>query len=54
MKNIFTWMLYGAAATAGSMLVHKVVDIANDPVRKTELKKGFKNIKNSFSVKIES
>lgn len=54
MKNIFTWMLYGAAATAGGMLVQKAVDVANNPVKKAELKKGFKNIKNSFSGKTES
>ena len=53
-KSFFNAVLYGAAATLGSIVVTKGVRVLSDPVKKAKLKKNFKAIKDTFAEKIES
>ena len=50
-KDIFNAMVYGAAATAGAMMVKKAVVDLKDPYKKAKLKRKFADIKDVITRK---
>lgn len=54
MKNIFNYVLYGAAMTLGSIVITKGLEVCGDPYKKAKLKQDLQNIKKHFTEKEEA
>ena len=53
-KGFFNAVLYGAAATLGSVMVMKGIEVSKDPYKKAQLKKSVIGIKDAIVKKTES
>lgn len=47
-RKFFEYALMGAASGIGYLTILKVIDIASDPFEKAEIKRKFKEIKNTI------
>lgn len=48
-NKFFNALVYGAAATLGSVITSKGIKVLTDPNKRAKIKNGFKNIKEAFT-----
>lgn len=49
MKQVFKWILQGAAVAVGGLIVNRVAASMDDPVKKATVKRKFSRVMNAFN-----